>query len=67
MTLKMEENKKSESKVRVEVVDQGPLIITGNFILKDLQRNKESNPGEVRLCRCGKSQHKPYCDESHNK
>jgi CDGSH-type Zn-finger protein len=40
------------------------LKITGNFVIKDLQRNKEESPGEVRLCRCGKSENKPYCNES---
>ena len=60
----MEENKEIKPKAVIEVIDFGPLKITGNFILKDLQRNKEYTPGEVRLCRCGKSANKPYCDES---
>ena len=60
----MEENNEKKSKVVVEVIEFGPLKITGNFLIKDLQRNKEDSPGEVRLCRCGKSANKPYCDES---
>jgi len=60
----MEENNEKKSKVVVEVIDFGPLKITGNFVIKDLQRNKEESPGEVRLCRCGKSANKPYCNES---
>jgi CDGSH-type Zn-finger protein len=60
----MEENNEKKSKVIVEVIEFGPLKITGNFLIKDLQRNKEESPGEVRLCRCGKSANKPYCDES---
>jgi CDGSH iron-sulfur domain-containing protein 3 len=60
----MEENKENKSKVIVEVIEFGPLKITGNFLIKDLQRNKESSPGEIRLCRCGKSADKPYCDDS---
>jgi len=60
----MEENNEKKSKVVVEVIDFGPLKITGNFVIKDLQRNKEESPGEVRLCRCGKSENKPYCNES---
>jgi CDGSH-type Zn-finger protein len=60
----MEENNEIKSKVIVEVIEFGPLKITGNFLIKDLQRNKEDSPGEVRLCRCGKSANKPYCDES---
>jgi CDGSH iron-sulfur domain-containing protein 3 len=60
----MEENNEKKSKVIVEVIEFGPLKITGNFVIKDLQRNTESAPGEIRLCRCGKSANKPYCDDS---
>ncbi|OFY57167.1 MAG: hypothetical protein A2V50_07525 [Bacteroidetes bacterium RBG_19FT_COMBO_42_10] len=63
----MEENKEIKSQAIVEVIDSGPLRITGNFMIKDLQRDKESVPDEVYLCRCGKSANKPYCDESHKK
>jgi CDGSH-type Zn-finger protein len=63
----MKDNKEDKPKVRVEVEDWGPLKISGNFILKDLQRNNESTPGEVLLCRCGKTLTQPYCDGSHKK
>jgi hypothetical protein len=65
-----QENKgsqESKSQAIVEVVDFGPLKITGNFILKDLKRDKEVTLSEVKLCICGKSSNKPYCDESHKK
>lgn len=61
------ENKENISQAIIEVIDFGPLKITGNFLLKDLKRDKEESPGEVRLCICGKSANKPYCDESHKK
>jgi CDGSH-type Zn-finger protein len=61
----MEEKKENKSHAVVEVIDGGPLWITGNFILKDLQRDKESIAEEVYLCRCGKSGTKPFCDGSH--
>jgi CDGSH iron-sulfur domain-containing protein 3 len=61
----MEEKKSDKSQAIIEVIDSGPLKITGNFRLKDLKRNKEESPGEVWLCRCGKSGNKPFCDESH--
>ena len=64
---KMEEKKENKSQAEIEVINSGPLRITGNFILKDLQRDKESVPGEVFLCRCGRSANKPFCDESHKK
>lgn len=63
----MEENKEKKSQAIVEVLDFGPLVITGNFLLKDIKRNTEDSPKEVRLCICGKSGNKPYCDESHKK
>ena len=63
----MEEKNEKKSQAIIEVIDFGPLKITGNFLLKDLQRNKEESPAEVKLCRCGKSANKPYCDESHKK
>ena len=63
----MEEKKVQKSQATVEVIDFGPLKITGNFILKDLKRDTETTPGEIWLCRCGKSANKPFCDESHKK
>lgn len=61
----MEENSEKKSKiVLVEVVEFGPLKITGNFIMKDLQRNTEVTSNEIRLCICGRSANKPYCDDS---
>jgi CDGSH iron-sulfur domain-containing protein 3 len=63
----MEENKEHKPQARIEVIDFGPLKITGNFTLKDLKRDTEDSPGEVWLCRCGKSGNKPFCDESHKK
>jgi CDGSH iron-sulfur domain-containing protein 3 len=63
----MEEDKKNKSQAVIEVIDSGPLKITGNIILKDLKRDIEDSSGEIWLCRCGKSGNKPYCDESHKK
>lgn len=63
----MEEIKENKSHVVIEIVEFGPLKITGNFIIKDLKRDKEDSPGEILLCRCGRSENKPYCDESHKK
>lgn len=61
------ENDKENQNVRVEVVENGPLRITGKFIMKDLKRDKEESPGFIELCRCGRSRNKPYCDGSHER
>jgi CDGSH-type Zn-finger protein len=60
----MEQRCEDKSQARVEVVEFGPLKITGNFVIKDLKRGTETTVTEVLLCRCGKAQNKPFCDDS---
>jgi CDGSH-type Zn-finger protein len=57
----------NKSQAVVELIAHGPIKITGNFNIKDLKRDNEESPSEIWLCRCGRSQNKPYCDESHKK
>jgi CDGSH iron-sulfur domain-containing protein 3 len=61
----MLENEENKVQSRIEVIDSGPLKITGNFIINELERNNEYSQSEVLLCRCGRSCNKPFCDESH--
>lgn len=56
-----------KQKVKVEVVENGPLRITGNFVLRDMKRDFEESPGVIELCLCGRTAVKPYCDGSHDK
>ena len=63
--LEMEENSQNKARIIVEVLDSGPIKITGKIHLNDVQRGNEEDSTEVWLCRCGKSRNKPYCDESH--
>ena len=44
----------------------GPYIIRGNFRITD-QDGNEIEPGRktIALCRCGKSQIRPFCDGTH--
>jgi CDGSH-type Zn-finger protein len=63
----MEEKKQIKSQATIEVIDNGPVKITGNILLRDSKRDILESPKEVYLCRCGKSGNKPYCDESHKK
>lgn len=63
----MEEKKQNKTQAIIEVIDSGPLKISGNIFLKDMQRGTEDFPKEVYLCRCGKSDNKPFCDGSHKK
>lgn len=63
----MEEVKKIKPQAHIEIVDFGPIKITGNIILKDMKRGLEDSSAEIYLCRCGRSEGKPYCDGSHKK
>ncbi len=63
----MDNNPENNKRVKIEVVEDGPLRITGRFILKDLKRSGEETLDFIELCRCGRTKTKPYCDKSHEK
>jgi CDGSH-type Zn-finger protein len=63
----MEDKRDFKSQATIEVIDSGPIKITGNILITDSKRDITEKPAEVWLCRCGRSQNKPYCDESHKK
>jgi len=48
----------------IRVYDNGPLVATGVTVL-DGAGKKMSAAEPVRLCRCGLSEKKPFCDGSH--
>jgi CDGSH-type Zn-finger protein len=56
-------------KVDVTVNNNGPLRITGDFAIKDMQGKEFGLAGRtvISLCRCGHSANKPFCDGSHNR
>jgi CDGSH-type Zn-finger protein len=47
----------------------GPLKISGNFVIKDPQGKEFDLSGRttISLCRCGFSENKPFCDGSHGR
>ena len=49
------------------VANNGPLRVSGNFVIKDVQGKEFDLSGRsmVSLCRCGFSENKPFCDGSH--
>lgn len=51
---------------RIHVLKNGPVLVTGNFIVRDSQKKKIQIENEVvALCRCGGSKKKPFCDGTH--
>lgn len=52
--------------VEIKVRDNGPLKVTGPIRLIDPEGNElPLGDGPVVLCRCGRSNTKPFCDKSH--
>lgn len=52
---------------KITVNSNGSLKIDGDFEIVDMQGNNYNLQGRtiVSLCRCGKSNNKPFCDGSH--
>lgn len=61
------ENVDIELKAHNDVIVEknGPLIIKGTITIKDQNGNIVEKRGSTSFCRCGLSQNKPYCDNSH--
>jgi uncharacterized Fe-S cluster protein YjdI len=51
----------------VRVMEDGPIIIKGNFKLFDTEGNEIRHLKMSSLCRCGASNELPFCDGTHRK
>lgn len=56
-----------EHPVSVKIMIDGPIIIKGNFTLAYNGNKKEVNESMISICRCGASDHQPFCDGQHRK
>jgi uncharacterized Fe-S cluster protein YjdI len=60
--------KKLPKFARIQILKDGPAIISGNFILRDPDRKKiHLKTDKAAICRCGASNKKPLCDGTHLK
>ena len=51
---------------RITPYRDGPYIVRGNFVITDQQGNEiDARRRTVALCRCGRSQMRPFCDGTH--
>ena len=50
-----------------ELRENGPLKISGNFILKDSDGNQLETGDVIYICRCGSSEKMPFCDGTHKR
>ena len=53
--------------VTIEIIENGPYIVTGRVELKDDDGNVYPTKERIALCRCGASTTKPFCDGTHSK
>ena len=51
----------------IEVTPNGPLLVHGSIILKDVSGNQTEKNKITAFCRCGHSANKPYCDGNHSR
>ena len=52
-------------KLKVKPLDDGPLLLSGNIVIKNGSGRIAWQGTEVALCRCGASENKPFCDGNH--
>lgn len=64
----MDNDGHADDETRIEVKPDGPLIVTGRFTIVDADgRPLEVTDGRAKLCRCGRSETKPFCDGGHKR
>jgi hypothetical protein len=51
----------------VTVYPDGPLVLRGDFTLRQVDGTQVETGRVVALCRCGRSAVKPLCDGSHKR
>ncbi|MGE0639509.1 MAG: (4Fe-4S)-binding protein [Thermoanaerobaculia bacterium] len=60
-----EETVTTEIDARIEVVENGPLLVYGNLSVKNAAGEETKRSRVTAFCRCGQSGNKPFCDGSH--
>lgn len=60
-----EEEAPDQDVIKVEA--NGPLYVTGRLEVKDDRGRVLCTDSRVALCRCGASENKPFCDNSHQR
>jgi CDGSH-type Zn-finger protein len=51
---------------RITPYRDGPYLVRGNFVITDQDGNEiDARRRTIALCRCGRSQMRPFCDGTH--
>ncbi len=62
----IESRESKESLPKIQIVENGPALVSGDFEIKDINGVKLAKANSIALCRCGKSSSLPFCDGTHN-
>ena len=65
--MKNEEKKTNTMETKVDVMENGPLLVQGTIHIKNINGEVEIKNKTTAFCRCGASENKPYCDGVHKK
>jgi CDGSH-type Zn-finger protein len=59
-------NHDQSSAVTITPYPDGPYLVRGDFVVTDQEGNElPTERRTIALCRCGKSQMRPFCDGTH--
>jgi uncharacterized Fe-S cluster protein YjdI len=61
------EQENPENPVSVKIMMDGPIVVKGDFTFQYSGNTKEMRDGIISICRCGASNHLPFCDGTHRK
>lgn len=65
--MNINDSERVEQPVSVKIMSDGPIILNGSFSLVYSGNNKEVKDSMISICRCGASDHQPFCDGRHRK
>lgn len=57
----------TDGALEVVAIQDGPLMVKGGCEVRKVNGDVVAKGQELFFCRCGHSEHKPFCDGSHNK
>ena len=59
------EHRDTHRPAAIVVSKNGPYLITGGIVLEDEEQGEGASTEHYAICRCGKSENKPFCDGTH--
>jgi len=62
---KQTELKSEDGILKISKIEDGPLLVEGNLQICSASGRTITKTQKTRLCSCGLSQNKPFCDDSH--